>query len=280
MTDAVVTGAGGFIGRNLIRALENQGTATLALDRTHDVSDPAMWRALPPASVLFHLAGRSYVPDSWTNASSFLATNVVGTQNALEWCKRHGARMVFASAYVYGVPARLPIRESDPVNPNNPYAVSKRFAEQLCEFAAIHEDVPVTALRIFNVYGPGQRPEFLIPMLISQISSRSSVNVMDLTPRRDFVYIDDVVDAFIAALQAPDGYNCLNIGSGISLSVQDIIDVIQEVCGTSLPVSSSCAARRNEILDVRADIGCAEKMIAWRPKWDFSAGIKAMIAER
>ncbi|CDN57306.1 Putative nucleotide sugar dehydratase (plasmid) [Neorhizobium galegae bv. officinalis bv. officinalis str. HAMBI 1141] len=279
MIDAVVTGAGGFIGQRLIRGLKAAGINAFAVERISDICDADMWRGLPSAPVLFHLAGKSYVPESWSNSSAFMATNVVGTQNALDWCKRHGARMIFASAYVYGAPTRLPIQESDPVNPNNPYAVSKRLAEQLCEFAAAHEHVPVTALRIFNVYGAGQRPEFLIPTLISQVGSRSPINVMDLTPRRDFVYVDDVVAAFIGALRAPDGYNCLNIGSGISLSVQDIIDVIQEVCGTSLPVGSSCVARRNEILDVRADIGRAEKLIAWRPKWNFSAGIRAMITE-
>lgn len=279
MIDAIVTGGGGFIGRRLVRKLKASGMKAIAMERSQDICDAATWRDLPSAPVLFHLAGRSYVPDSWTDAPAFMQTNVVGTQNALDWCKRHGSRMIFASAYIYGVPASLPIRESDPVYPNNPYAVSKWLAEQLCEFAAIHENISVTALRIFNVYGAGQRAEFLIPMLISQIRARSSINVADLTPRRDFVYIDDVVDAFISALKAPKGYSCLNIGSGISLSVQDIIDTIQNVCGTSLPVGSACAARRNEISDVRADIERAEKLIAWRPKWDFSAGIKAMITE-
>lgn len=279
MTDVIVTGASGFIGQRLVKRLEAAGMQVLVLGRGKDIADPATWLDLPAAPVLFHLAARSYVPDSWTNTGAVMATNVLGTQSALDWCKRYRSRMVLASAYVYGIPVRLPIREADPVNPNNPYAVSKRLAEQLCEFASAYEGVPVTALRIFNVYGKGQRSEFLIPTLIAQAMSNAPINVMDLTPRRDFVYVDDVVDAFFSALKAPDGFHCLNIGSGTSLSVQEIIDVIQDACGTSLPVSSACVTRRNEIIDVRADIARAEKLIGWRPKWDFSAGIKAMIRE-
>ena len=280
MCDVVVTGAGGFIGRAVMRRFKEAGIESLAVRRQEgDIADAALWQGLPAAKVLVHLAGRSFVPDSWTDRAGFLWANVIGTQHALDWCKRHGAGMVFASAYTYGVPQRLPVSESDPVNPNNPYAVSKRLAEQLCEFAAVYEGVPVTALRIFNVYGHEQRPEFLIPTLLSQILSGSEVRVMDLEPRRDYIFIEDVVDAIVLATRGQAGYHCLNIGSGTSLAVREIIEIMQRVCGKDLPVVSSCVERRNEIPDVRADITRAEAVLGWKPRWNFEAGIGAILKE-
>ncbi|OWV71982.1 glucose 4-epimerase [Rhizobium sp. R634] len=280
MVDAIVTGAGGFLGKRLAERLGRDGLDVLALDRTHgDISEEGTWQALPAARTLFHLAGRTFVPDSWTQGPSFMASNVLGTQHALNWCKRHKAKLVFASAYVYGVPERLPIQESDPVRPNNPYALSKHLAEQLCAFAATHEQIPVVVLRLFNIYGAGQRPEFLIPTLLNRIRAKQDIQVMDLRPRRDYVFVDDVLSAFAKAMDVPEGYHCINIGSGRSYSVQELIDILQEAAGTALPVVSSCAVRRNEIPDVRADITRARAVLGWRPEWDLPAGIRELMKE-
>lgn len=280
MVDAIVTGAGGFLGKRLVERLRQDGVDVLALDRRNgDISEEGMWQELPSARTLFHLAGRTFVPDSWTQGPSFMAANVLGTQHALNWCKRHKAKLVFASAYVYGVPERLPIQESDSVRPNNPYALSKHLAEQLCEFAATHEQIPVVVLRLFNIYGAGQRPEFLIPTLLDRIRAKQDIQVMDLSPRRDYVFVDDVLSAFAKAMDVPEGYHCINIGSGRSYSVQEIIDILQEAAGTALPIVSSCAVRRNEIPDVRADITRARAVLGWRPEWDLPAGIRELMKE-
>lgn len=280
MLDVIVTGAEGFIGRRVVQRLADRGAAFLPLGRAQgDVATHQFWQSLPPARSVIHLAGRSYVPDSWTETAGFMAANVTGTQHALDWCKRHQARIVLASAYVYGIPDRLPIAETDAVRPNNPYALSKRLAEQLCEFAALHDNTAATVLRLFNVYGSGQREEFLIPTLLSQVLAGKPIKVMSLTPRRDYVAVDDVVDAIVAAMEVPRGYNCVNIGSGQSMSVQDIVDTIQRLCGTSLPIVSPEVARRNEINDVRADIAHAQDILGWQPRVEFEAGMRAMIKE-
>lgn len=279
MFDVVVTGAGGFIGQALSRRLRADGCEVLAVTRVEgDVADATFWAKLPQARALVHLAGRTYVPDSWKYPSQFFAANIIGTQNGLDWCRRHGARMVLASAYVYGIPVRLPIREADAVNPNNPYAFSKRVAEQCCEFAARHFGVDATVLRIFNVFGRGQRDEFLIPTLINQLSAKE-IRVMDLVPRRDYIYLSDVVDAFVRALNAPKGVNILNIGSGRSHSVADIIATLQEVAGTSLPVVSAEEFRNQEIFDVRADVGLAAQVLGWVPSFDLATGLHHMLKE-
>lgn len=273
MHEVLVTGAGGFVGKALCRRLSNEGRRVRALTRTDgDVTDPAFWSRLPPARVMAHLASRSYVPESWNSPAEFIAQNVIGTQLALDWCRRHGARMVFASAYVYGIPQRLPIHETDAVNPNNPYALSKFLAEQCAAFASRFSGTNATVLRIFNVYGAGQRDEFLLPTLVKQLRG-PEIRVMDLAPRRDYVYIDDVVDAVVRALDAPAGFHCINIGSGQSHSVAEVISALQAVAGTSLAVVSSAIYRPQEIPDVRADISRAQDVLGWKPVYDLAAGL-------
>lgn len=279
MPDVIVTGAGGFIGRALCKRLWSDGCEVLALTRDDgDITDAALWAGLPPARAVVHLAGSSYVPDSWKAPAQFLEANVIGTQNALDWCKHHGARMVFASAYVYGIPNRLPIKEADSVQPNNPYALSKHMAERCCEFAARNFGVDATALRVFNVFGHGQRDEFLIPTLIRQLKEKE-IHVSDLVPRRDYVYLSDVVEAFVRALKGPSGFHVFNIGSGQSYSVAEIVAAIQDVAGTRLPVISAAERRLQEIPDVRADISLAGEILGWTPVVDLVAGLKNLVKD-
>ena len=160
----IVTGASGFIGAALVESLRQSGHDVTALTRDRgDVTTAEYWRSLPKADHLVHLAARSYVPDSWKFPSEFIATNVTGTARAVEYCRGVGAHLVLVSAYVYGVPQRLPVTEDHPVAPNNPYALSKVLAEQACSFHASVTGLPVTIIRPFNIYGPGQQGPFLVP---------------------------------------------------------------------------------------------------------------------
>jgi GDP-4-dehydro-6-deoxy-D-mannose reductase len=279
MARTLVTGAAGFIGRALTRALEEAGHEVIALDRrAGDVTEPATWARRAGADHVFHLAARSYVPDSWRDPAGFLHTNATGTARALDYCGAHGAHLVLASAYVYGVPQRLPIHEDDPVAPNNPYAESKVAAERSCAAHAATTGLPVTVVRPFNVFGPGQRAEFLIPTIIDQVRTGRDIRVKDLAPRRDYVFLDDLVTALIRTIDKPTGYRVFNIGSGVSHSVREVIDTIQSAAGTHLPVVSEGEPRANEIPDVRADITRAQTVLGWRPRYSLADGIGRMLA--
>jgi GDP-4-dehydro-6-deoxy-D-mannose reductase len=276
---ALVTGAAGFIGRALVRALAEAGHEVLTLGRHDgDVAETATWARFGAADHVFHLAARSYVPDSWRDPAGFLHTNATGTARALDYCAAHGAHLVLASAYVYGVPARLPIREDDPVAPSNPYAESKVAAEQLCVAHAAQTGLPVTIVRPFNVFGPGQRPAFLIPTIVDQVLSGGEIRIKDLAPRRDYVFLDDLVAALIATMAQPKGSRVFNIGSGVSHSVAEVIDTIQAAAGTRLPVVSDDEPRENEIPDVRADITRAATVLGWRPRYSLAEGIELLLA--
>jgi nucleoside-diphosphate-sugar epimerase len=278
MATILVTGAAGFIGSALTRALSRAGHDVVTLQRADgDITEKATWARLPAVTHVFHLAARSYVPDSWRDPAAFFHTNVTGAIQALEYCRANGTHLVFASGYVYGLPSRLPIREDDPTAPNNPYALSKYLAEQICAFYAA-TGLPVTVVRPFNIFGPGQRREFLIPTILEQVRTRERIQVKDLTPRRDYLFIDDFVTALMFTIEQPGGHRVLNIGSGISYSVREVIDVIQLAAGTSLPVVGEESPRPNEISETRADITRAQTLLGWSPRYTFAEGIERLLA--
>jgi len=280
MARILVTGADGFIGRVLCEALRRKGATVIAWTRRQgDVADSNAFGGLADIVHVFHLAARTFVPDSWRDPSGFHRTNVTGTLNVLELCRRCEARLTFVSAYLYGVPDSLPISEEQVPRPNNPYALSKWMAEELCRFYSSNFGTGVTIVRPFNVYGVGQGQHFLIPEIVRQVRAGNAVRVKDLAPRRDYVHIDDLVDALLKTLSGRSTFDILNIGSGESMSVAEIISVVQQVAGTSLQAIQEGERRINEIPDVRADISRARNVLGWEPRVPFTEGIHRMLQE-
>ena len=280
MKTCLVTGANGFIAQALISELFLLGYQVTALSRDDgDISSATTWENISiAADYVFHLAGSSFVPDSWVHPDVFMQTNIIGSELALEYCRKNNSKLIFVSSYVYGAPVSLPIKEIDRAQPNNPYALSKHIAEQLCKFYYDNWGVNVTVVRPFNIYGCGQKDAFLIPEVLKQIfSNKTNIAVNSLQPRRDYLYIDDFVSALIKIVELCNGFNLINIGSGISYSVAEVIEFIQLVAGTSLPVYEKSIARINEIDNVYADIEHAGRVLGWRPAYTFFDGITKMV---
>jgi len=278
MNKVLVTGAAGLIGRALASTLREAGHTVLELNRADgDVAEAPTWAPLPAVDHVFHLAGRSYVPDSWLDPTGFIQANVTGTMRALDYCRSTGARLVLASTSIFGAPARLPVREDDAVQPSNPYALSKFLAERACAFYASHANVAVTIARFVNIFGPGQRAEFLIPTIIDQVRRRDIIRLKALSPRRDFLFLDDAVTALVRAMAPATGLRIVNIGSGVSHSVREVADIIQAAAGTNLAIASEENERPNEIPDVRVDITRARTLLGWTPRYSLSEGIARML---
>jgi nucleoside-diphosphate-sugar epimerase len=212
MTDAIlVTGATGFVGTHLVAALRREGRSVL----THSSADGDIARCALPfddAAHVVHLAGRSFVPDSWESPRAFYDVNVVGTVNVLEFCRRRKVPLTYVSSYVYGIPRGLPIGEDHPVQASNPYSHSKILAEESVRYFVSQFGVQASIVRPFNVYGPHQDERFIIPTLVRQALDPDieRITVRDLRPKRDFIHVRDLVSLLIATLTRPAGrtYKC------------------------------------------------------------------------
>lgn len=278
MKRIVVTGGEGFIGKRLIEKLKKLGFDVIVLSRQQgDIAKPDYFREVQDSDIVIHLASRTFLPDSWNDSSGFISTNVLGTSNVLEYCHRSHAKLIYISAYVYGPPESLPVTESSSLNPNNPYALSKVMAENLCKFSNEFRNTDVLIIRPFNVYGPGQRSDFLIPKIVQQVIEGKEIRVFDSRPKRDYVYIDDLLDALVLAVDRKTVSRTINLGSGSSLSVNEVIEKIQNVAGTSLPVVSECLERQYEINEVYADISRASAELGWTPETSFELGVREML---
>ncbi len=273
----LVTGSSGFIGTNLLNRLKSNGYDVV----TFDVEDGDIATAefnFPKLDHVIHLASKTYVPASWENPLDLYRTNASGTTNILDLCRKQGCSLTYISSYVYGTPQYLPVDENHPVAPVSPYNHSKLVAEDICRFYAEQFGVPVTILRPVNIFGPGQKESFLIPFIIQQAldSSIKTVEVMDLRPKRDFLYIDDFMDLITLTI-GRKSYGVFNVGSGYSVSVQEIIETILKISRISKPYLDKKIERKNEVWDVYVSVAKAKAGLGWEPKTTFAEGIEKII---
>ena len=269
----LVTGSNGFIGTSLIKRLIGSSYEVITFDQEN--GDIAIDRlSFTGVDHVFHLASKVYVPASWENTFDFYQTNVMGTTNVLELCRANNCALTYISSYVYGTPQYLPVDEKHPVFPASPYNHSKLIAEDICRYYSQTFNIPVAILRPVNIYGSGQNTQFLIPTVIQQSFGEDikSIEVMDLRPKRDYLFIDDFVDALVATFQN-QGFEIYNVGSGYSVSVEEIIKTVLEQGNILKPYSAKNIERKNEIWDVYNDISKIEKLLNWKPKTSFKEGI-------
>lgn len=279
MTDRVlVTGGSGFVGRSLVRFLKDAGVDVLAPGR--EILDVAAG-SFPDVSVdwVIHLAGRTYVPASWSEPADFYRVNALGTVNVLEYCRRTQAKVIHVSGYCYGIPESLPISETAPLKPNNPYALSKCAAEEACRFFFECLQMPVMIVRPFNIYGPGQSASFLIPRIVEQAINPdvAAIVVEDDTPRRDYVHLDDVIGAIESLRRSPKLGGTFNIGSGESYSVAEVAEMVRSAANVSKPFVSRGNRRVNDIPDVIADITAIRDAAGWSPSITLRDGLRDVV---
>jgi nucleoside-diphosphate-sugar epimerase len=268
----LVTGATGFIGAHLVRALQKAGHQVHSHSGAHGniAHEPLDYEGIRH---VFHLAAKTFVPESWEKTHSYYEVNVLGTVNVLEFCRHHKAALTLISSYVYGKPHCLPIDETHPVQPLNPYSQTKILAEEVSRYYAMQFGVPVCIVRPFNAYGPGQDCRFLIPKLVAQALDPSCEQfaVSDLRPRRDYLHVHDLVNLLLATLDKPSGV--YNAGSGRSVSIMDLVTMINTLTNSVKPVVSSGQIRREEILDVVADVSKAQRELDWTPRISLIDGL-------
>ncbi|MEM8930691.1 MAG: GDP-mannose 4,6-dehydratase [Acidobacteriota bacterium] len=287
----LITGVTGFVGCHLARHLaadpdiEVHGLATHA-DRCQvpmasfyetDISDrdglrQAIDTCAPDAIV--HLAGLSHVGESWKRPGDYLRVNFAGTRNLVHAAK--GRRVLFASsAEVYGyVPEdEQPITEDRPVEPRSPYAMTKACAEEIAR------DHGAIVVRSFNSIGPGQARHFALPSFASQLAEIRAgriapvLKVGDLSPRRDFLHVDDAVRGYETILRQGEDGGVYNLASGTSHSIADCLDQLRKVSGVDAEVEVDPARVRP--VDIPLLQGDTSRLAAlgWSPTYDLDAAL-------
>lgn len=275
----LVTGSEGFIGKRLVKFLRGEGYVVEEFDR--HVGDISTYRFhYEQLDHIIHLASLIFVPASWKDPKSFYQTNVIGTVNVLEMCRELKCPLTYISSYVYGPPEYLPVDEKHPVGPASPYNHSKLLAEEACQFYSKTFEIPVTIFRPVNVFGPGQNPDFLIPKIIRQAldPATPSIEVMDLRPKRDYLFIDDFILAIVASLSLAKS-GIYNLGSGLSVSVEDVVKTVLKESGTDKPYYALNETREHEIWDVYANVSKIRNELGWSPSTSFADGIRKCIEE-
>jgi nucleoside-diphosphate-sugar epimerase len=308
MGKVVVTGAGGFIGSHLTAALLHHGFSVKAVARTlpsprlsniscqpvgkkgkldivaGDIKSPAFCEALlQDCEYVFHLASLISVTHSIENPNEFLHTNVLGTVNLLNAAKQINGfkRFVYAStSEVYGPARYLPIDELHPLQPRSPYAASKSSAESFIKSFYFSFGLPVTIVRPFNTYGPGQSALAIIPKIISNLLHENDLRLGNLEARRDFLYVKDAVNAFVNCLHNGCVGETVNIGTGTSVSIKELLCLIGELAAREPGYAIDEKFLRPGNLDasvIVCDYGKMNRLTGWRPIYDLRAGLTETI---
>ncbi len=294
----LVTGAAGFLGSALANRLAELGHSVRGLDDLSsgdparllpqvaftrgDVNDrPKLWSLLHGVECVYHLAARVSVSESVLYPREYNAVNVGGTVSVMEAMRDVGVRRVVlaSSGAVYGEQATQPVRENLPPDPRSPYAVSKLAAEYYVRTIGALVGIETVALRVFNAYGPGQPLPAVhapvIPRFIWQALTGGSLVVQgDGAQTRDYVYLDDVLDALVTAATAQTvDRTVINIGSGREVSARQLAETIAAVTGKKLdPIYAR--SENGGVSRMCADISLAAQKLGFQPKVSLEDGLR------
>lgn len=244
--------------------------------------DPMVKYSAEGFDYIFHLAAQPNVQMSIDDPIYTMENNITGTLNVLQAAKElGGCKVIFSSsAAVYGDAPELPKRESMPTMPKSPYAVTKITGEQFCEVFNELFDVPAVALRYFNVFGPNQDPNSeyasVVPKFIEcALENKPPVIFGDGEQSRDFVYVEDIVDANIKAAEADKANGeIINIACGKSTSINELVEKITKIARSDDIEPDYRPARAGDIRHSIADISKAKSLLGWKPKSELSPGLK------
>ena len=294
----LITGAAGFLGSALANHLVREGHQVRGLDDLSkgdpqalspdvhftrgDVNDrPKLWTLLQEVDCVYHLAARVSVPESVLYPREYNAVNVGGTVSLMESMRDVGVRRVIlaSSGAVYGDQGEQPLKESAIPDPHSPYAVSKIAAEYYVRTIGHLWGMDTVCLRIFNAYGPGQHlpPSHppVVPHFLRQALRGGTLVVHgDGNQTRDYVYVDDVVSAMIAAATAPDVNGAIiNVGSGTENSIRELVRKVGEVTGNELD-SLYNSNTSGGVSRMQADLTLAAQKLNYKPSIELDEGLR------
>ncbi|MBT4435395.1 SDR family oxidoreductase [bacterium] len=293
----IVTGGAGFIGSHLVDALLLKGFEIIVLDNFStgrpqnlkhildkieliecDISKPGKWEKLfKNTDYVFHLAALADIVPSIENPNDYYQSNVNGTFNILEACRKNKIKKIIysASSSCYGIPDKFPTIESAEIRPQYPYALTKNLGEQLIMHWSQLYNLSAVSLRFFNVYGPRSRTSGTYGavfgvFLAQKIAGKPFTVVGDGTQTRDFTFVSDIISAVIAAAESSLISEIINIGSDNTYSINKLTDLLEGevVYIPKRPGEPDCTW---------ADISKAKTLLSWEPKVSLEEGVKILL---
>jgi len=304
----LVTGGAGFIGSHLADKLVEKGDEVICLDNFDPYYNPNIKKKnikhnlgkknfkLVEADVrdgkalkkvfekngiekVVHLAAKAGVRPSIKDPLLFEDVNIRGTLNLLESCRKHGIEnFVFgSSSSVYGITEKVPFSEDDTLRPISPYGASKRSGELLCHAYSSLYDIPVTCLRFFTVYGPRQRPDMAIHKFVKLIDRGEKIQMYgNGTSKRDYTYIDDIVDGIMTALEKKFVFEVFNLGNSKTVELRRLISLIEEELGKEAKIER-LPDQPGDVPITYADISKAKKLLNYSPKTRIEEGLAKFV---
>lgn len=294
----LITGAAGFLGSSLANYLAREGHQVRGLDDLStgdpkvlapdvhftrgDVSDrPKLWTLLQDVDVVYHLAARVSVQESILYPRDYNTVNVGGTVALMEAMRDVGVKRVVlaSSGAVYGDMNDGSLKESDIPNPRSPYAVSKISAEYYVRTIGSLWNIETVSLRIFNAYGPGQHlppshPPVVPHYLRQALRGGTLVAHGDGSQTRDYIYVDDVVSAMVAAATAPNvNGQVINVGSGVETSIKELINVVLGVTNSKANVVYNTQTSGG-VSRMKADLTVAKEKLRFTPSIQLEEGLR------
>jgi len=301
----LVTGAGGFIGSHLVESLAGQGAQVRAFVRYNSRNDPGLLKLLPAdvlenvetisgdlrdltaiqsamngTSHVFHLGALIAIPYSYLHPVEVVEANIIGTLNILLAARDQSIQRLVhtSSSEVYGTALRVPIDESHPLQGQSPYSASKIGADKLAESFFLSYNLPVVTLRPFNTFGPRQSARAVIPALIAQALTQSTIHLGNLDTRRDFTYVSDTVAGFLKIAETPgvEGQT-INLGTGQDIRIGDLAQSVMAMVDHPVKIVVDPARLRPEKSEVQrliSDNRLALQKLGWSPQVSLEDGLQ------
>ena len=276
-----VTGSSGSGGKKLAEHLTSLNHQVIKIGRQEgiDITNYNDLNKVPKFDMIFHFAAMSYVPDSYLKPQEFYNFNFNSTLNTLELSRKYDAKYVYVSSYVYGNPEYLPIDENHPLVSFNPYADTKLLCENLCRSYNKFFNLHTIIVRPFNIYGGIQKSNFLIPSIFNQAKT-GRIELNDPNPKRDLIYIDDLIRLFESLINYNDSsFEIFNAGFGKSYSVREIVELIVKLFPVKVEVNFLNKIRQNEVNDTVSNNTKAKTKLNWEPKIDLPEGLSKIYSE-
>lgn len=291
----LITGVSGFIGYALAEKLVSEGFLVTGIDKlplpSKSLEKNVLFKFIQEdilnmygnsttfdVDIIFHLAGQSGVRTSWSDGyRKLVENNLISTQIMLEIAKKNKIKRFFyaSSSSVYGNSLNLPTSELSSRCPINPYGLSKKAGEDLCELYSTTFGLQISIFRFFTVYGPRQRNNMFIQILINNTLRNMETEILgDGSQTRDFIYIEDLISALeLAASAELPNFQVMNLGSGKTISISD---VKEELVGLSHTISKLRLGEKDlsDVTITHANIDLAKSTLKWKPRIEFAEGIK------